>query len=437
VYGPNNRHLRDIQVQLDAIGGQISQELQGMVQRAYMDLQLAEQTENQIRQRFQAQQDEANRLNEKTVKLAVLSQEAYSRRKLYEDLYTKLQEANVSAGIKATNITIVDPARPESVPIRPRPMLNLELGVIFGIFLGLGTAYVVDSIDRTIVSVREVEELTGTQGIAAVPKFDPVQRLSRSIASSAKSPGGDEAATPNKDARMWILKHPHSAAAEAFRAIRTLVFLSRAGGGPKTILITSCVPGEGKSTVTANLAMTFAQHNKRVVIVEADMRRPTIKHVIDGPRLGLGLSNVLAGTASFDDAVQRGFHLEGLDVLSSGPRPPLPSELLGSAAFDELLEELRLRYDVVLFDSPPALIVTDAVAIAQKMDAVIWVVRAGLVTRPLLTRAVQMIHHARMPVIAFLLNGISLSSDPYGYAYEYGYGHKDYGAYYEENSKSE
>ena len=138
-YGTNNRHLKDLQTQIGALDEQILQELKEITKRAQVDFQLAKQTEEEIRRRFEEQQVAASKLNEKAVQFAVLSQEAYSRKKLYEDLYTKLQEANVSAGIKATNITIVDPARSQSIPVRPKPASNVMMGVLFGMFLGLAT----------------------------------------------------------------------------------------------------------------------------------------------------------------------------------------------------------------------------------------------------------------------------------------------------------
>jgi polysaccharide biosynthesis transport protein len=133
-----------------------------------------------------------------------------------------------------------------------------------------------------------------------------------------------------------------------------------------------------------------------------------------------GLSNVLAGSLTSDEAILRGVHLAALDVLPAGPRPPMPSELLGSTAFDELLEQLRLRYDIVLIDSPPALLVTDAVAISGKTDAAIWVAQAGVVTRPQLARATELIERNGMPVIGFVLNRMDTRAADYGYEY---YGH--------------
>jgi capsular exopolysaccharide synthesis family protein len=399
--------------------------LQQIIKRAQVDFHLAQQTEGEIGRQFDQQQTAASKLNEKAVQFAVLSQEAFSRKKLYEDLYTKLQEANISAGIKATNITIVDPARSQSVPLRPKPLNNLALATLFGIFVGLALAFTTDNLDRTVTAPLEVEEITGKPVIGVIPTFgEQVRTYGAPLLTDKRKTAAKELAISSP---IRMLSDPNSGAAEACRALRTSIMLSRAGG-PKTILITSCIPGEGKTTLTMNLAVAFAQHNKKVIIIEADMRRPRIKHVMDVPSKG-GLSNVLAGALTSDEAILYGIHLPGLDVLPAGPRPPMPSEILGSTAFDELLEQLRLRYDIVLIDSPPALLVTDAVAISAKTDAAIWVAQAGVVTRPQLARAAELIERNRMPVIGFVLNRMDTRSADYGYEY--------YGHYYGEKSSHE
>jgi capsular exopolysaccharide synthesis family protein len=201
--------------------------------------------------------------------------------------------------------------------------------------------------------------------------------------------------------------------------------LSRAGGGLKVILVTSCIPEEGKTTVSTNLAAAFAQDNKKVIIVEADMRRPRLRQVFEVPN-EKGLSNVLTGTATRDEATIRGVKLPTLDILPAGPHPPNSSELIGSAAFGELIDELRATYDFVFIDSPPALLVTDPVLISTKVDAALWVSRVGVVTRSQLGRAGNIIERNRLPVIGFIVNRMSRKLAGYGYGYEYEY----YGSYY-------
>jgi len=207
--------------------------------------------------------------------------------------------------------------------------------------------------------------------------------------------------------------------------------LSRAGGGLKVILVTSCIPEEGKTTVSTNLAAAFAQDNKRVIIVEADMRRPRLAQVFEVPN-ELGLSNVLTGTATYDEATIRGVRVPTLDIMPAGPHPPNASELIGSAAFGELIELLRSTYDFVFIDSPPALLVTDPVLIYTKVDAAIWVSRVGVVTRSQLGRAKNMIERNRLPVIGFVVNRMRPRLAGYSYGYEYEY----YGSYYGEKDSN-
>jgi capsular exopolysaccharide synthesis family protein len=415
-FGANNRHLKDFEVQIKTYDEQIAQELQLITKRAEADFELAKQTEDAIRRSFVEQQAAAGKLNDVAIQFAVLSEEAMSRKMLYEDLYTKLQEANISAGIKATNITVVSPARTQSQPIRPKPTMYLALGLLLGGLVGLASAYTVDNLDRTVSGPEEVEEITGRPVIGVIPDLT---KPGRSYGAYFR---GRRTRTPEEDTpstlQIWMLSHPDSLAAEAFRSLRTSIMLSRAGGGAKTILITSCVPGEGKTTVTSNLAAAFAQHHKRVIIVEADMRRPRMQHVMDVPN-DLGLSSVLAGAATCEQAIVRAVQLPTLDILPAGPQPPNPSELLGSSTFTEVLKKLRAEYDLVLIDSPPTLLVADPVSIASMADAVVWVSRVNVVTRPYLTRAANLIDRNGMPVIGFVVNGMSSQAAGYGYGSYY------------------
>lgn len=427
--GKNNRHVRELETQIAEGESQIQSEMQRITRLAGSDLQVAKETEQGIQRQFDQQQTAASKLNEETVEYAVLSQEALSRKKLYEDLYTRLQEANVAAGIKATNITIEDPARVEGRPIRPVKTTNLAAGLSLGLLCGIILAFTVERLDNTVVNPLEVEEITAAPVLGVIPTFGKKLRSPYGYAVQRQKRTPKPETPAGSPILPWILEHPSSEAAEAIRTLRTAILLARAGGAAKVLLVTSCIPGEGKSTVSSNLAISFAQHGKKVVIVESDMRRPSLKHKMAVSNEA-GLSNVLAGIRTLDEVLQRGVYHPTLDVLSAGPRPPLPSEILGSAAFDELLTELKARYDLVIIDSPPALVVTDAVSIASKSDATVWVASAGIVTRPQLARAAQIIERNRMPVIGFVFNRMDRTLDPYGYAY----GYESNSSYYGEKS---
>ena len=433
-FGKNNRHLKDIDVQLHSLDTQVFQELKQITKRAQADFELARRTESGIRQQFDHQQVAASKLNETAIQLALLSEEAFSHKRLYEDLYTKLQQANVSAGIQATNITIVDPARPQSEPIRPKPFQYVALGGLFGLFVGFATAYTADNFDRTVSTPDEVEEITGKPVIGVIPELKKARRtLSGGAPLLTGGNDGEEEEQGSASSSIWMISHPNSSAGEAFRTLRTSIMLSSAGGSPKVILVTSCIPEEGKTTVTANLGAAFAQqHGKKVLIVEADMRRPRMERVL-GVSPERGLSNVLTGSATCEEAIVHIEHVASLDILPAGPAPPNSSELLGSTAFDELLHYLRSKYDFVFVDSPPALLTTDPVLISTKVDAAIWVSRVGVVDRSQLGRAARLIERSRMPVIGFVVNRMSSRLAGYGY----GYGYEDYGSYYGKKDANE
>jgi polysaccharide biosynthesis transport protein len=427
-YGPNNRHLKDLQTQDTELNRQIREEVQRIESRAAGDFQLAKQSEDAIRQQFQHQQDEANKLNGKAIELAVLSQEAASRKKLYEDLYTKLQEANISAGIKATNITVVDPGWASSSPVSPNLRRNIIFGLFGGVLFGVFASFLVDSLDRTVTTPDQIEEITGRAVVGTVPLLDDREKSAGSrlaLAAGSRLPSVPAPGT------IWVLHRPQSAIAEACRSLRTSVVLSRTAGGPKVILVTSSVPGEGKTTLTANLGVVFAQHGKKVLIIEGDMRRPTLKRVF-GLDVTSGLSNVLTEGDDLDATIIRNVAVPSLDLLPAGPIPPLPSEILDSREFDSLLNAVRSRYDIVLIDSPPATVVTDAIPLALKSDGVLWIARAGQSTRPLVERSAEIIHKYQLPFIGFVMNGVDFRSVDYQYSY-YGYA-GSHGYYKDKNS---
>jgi capsular exopolysaccharide synthesis family protein len=220
---------------------------------------------------------------------------------------------------------------------------------------------------------------------------------------------------------------PTSSIAESFQSLRTSILLSKAGTPPKFISITSAVAGEGKTTVSINLAATFASHGARVLLLEGDMRRSKLAATINmGERVGL--SNVLTGTASFEEAVSEYPGVSNLSLMVAGPRPPIPAELLGSERFARLLNTASEQFDFVFVDTPPAVLVTDAVLISPKMDGTICVVRAGKTTRPLLFRVSELLRRSECRFLGFALNAVQTGSADY---YHY-YGYHGNGDYYNE-----
>jgi capsular exopolysaccharide synthesis family protein len=286
----------------------------------------------------------------------------------------------------------------------------LIVNTVVMLIIGLVVAFLLDSLDTGLRTVAEIESVSNLPSLALIPR-------ARRIASEGNS------ASPAMR-NLGILASPKSQFAEAFRALRTSLLLSIAGGEPKVILLSSATPGEGKTTVSINLACVLTQRNVRVLLVDADLRRPTVHH-----RFGLngkvGLTSVLTGALSLEEAIQKVPEMPLLDILVSGPVPPFPTEMLGSQTMHELLQKCRGIYTHIVMDSPPLLSVTDSVVLAREADAVIMIVRHGKSSKQALRRGRDLLLRSGSRVTGIVLNAVDLSSPEY-YAY---YGYYGYTAY--------
>jgi capsular exopolysaccharide synthesis family protein len=292
--------------------------------------------------------------------------------------------------------------KPESTIIIINTLAMLIAGVVL--------AFVLDSLDTGLRTVGEVEAVSGLPSLALIPR--------------ARATPAAAAAASTVLRNIVVLASPKSQSAEAFRALRTSLLLSVAGGEPQTILLTSATPAEGKTTVSMNLACVLAQRDVRVLLIDADLRRPTVHH-----RLGLngkhGLTSVLTGSIPFEQAIQRVAEVPTLDVLVSGPVPPFPTELLSSEPMRLLLEHCRGIYTHIVMDSPPMLSVTDSIVLARDADAVVLIVRQGKSSKHALRRARDLLVRSGARITGIALNAVDLSSPEY-YAYYGYYGYSGY-----------
>jgi capsular exopolysaccharide synthesis family protein len=235
---------------------------------------------------------------------------------------------------------------------------------------------------------------------------------------NAETKQGLTVASSNEPVEIITLSRPQSQMAESYRALRTSLLLTSLGAPPKTILVTSALPREGKTTTSVNTAIVLAQKGTRVLLIDADLRRPSIHKALGlGPRVGL--SNVLTGGATLQQAVARSPMLPNLFVLPAGTPPPNPAELMASSQMFDLLAELREQYDHVVVDTPPTLSVTDAVVLSTRADAVVLVIRSSQTTKPALRRARDILAQVNARVAGVLLNAVNLDSPDYYYYYEY------------------
>lgn len=403
-FGPAYPRVMQLKSELDEMDQTIARETGNLAARAENDYRTAVESENAVRASFGKAKEDAVKLNDASVQYSLLKHEADSNRELYDGMTKKLKEAGVLAGLRSSNILVVDPARPPDRPARPIVWLNLGVGLLGGLLFGVIGAFVVENFDQTVGSPDEAEEVAGVASLGFVPRWK-LQSKSKH-ASQSKS-----LTVTSKSAGLAVVARPQSQVAEAYRSIRTAIMQVTRRGECSVILVTSAMPGEGKTTTSLNCAAAMAQQGSRVLLVEADMRRPTLR-----TELGIagtqGLSSLIGGSVSLDVPAKLA-NLPLLSVVPAGPKSTYPSELLGSAQFGNLVKEWRKEYDYVIVDTPPVLSVTDALVMAPHCDIAVLVARAGVTTRQSLSRARGMFRQTRTRVGGVVLNAFDVNSADY------------------------
>ena len=290
----------------------------------------------------------------------------------------------------------------------------LAFAFVLGLTSGVGLAFLLEGLDNTVRTTEQAQMISGFPPLGMIPMGSRTAREGANakrlvIATSNSSQEAVELVTQNR---------PQSQMSESYRALRTSLLLSNLGAPPKVIMITSALPQEGKSTTSISCANVLAQKGVRVLLIAADMRRPSIHKTLGmGPRSGL--SNVLTGSASLQQTITRSPVLPNLDILLAGTPPPNPAELLASTNMRDVLEELRGQYDHIVVDTPPTLSVTDAVVLSPRADAIVLVIRSGHTTKQALRRSRDILTQVNAKVSGVLLNAVDLSSPDYYYYYEY------------------
>jgi len=302
-----------------------------------------------------------------------------------------------------THATIQDPAVVPTIPFKPNKRLNILLAMICGFCGSISLAFFFEYLDNTVKKVEDVERLVDWPFLGYIPRI-------------SKAAGVTET---EKDLLVHI--KPKDPIAEAYRTIRTSILFSSTEEHPvKSILITSPSPQEGKTATICNLALTMVQNQKRVLLIDADMRKSRLHYVFD-KKNDVGLSSFLSGQAAFEDIIKQ-TDIKTLSLVASGPHPPNPSELLSSRKIKEFIETAEKNFDFILFDTAPMAVVTDAVILAQAVDGVVVVLESHKTSRKMLPRIAQVLKEARARVIGVLINKISGTDTSYHYYSQYYYG---------------
>ncbi len=349
-------------------------------------------------------QEETNKLfgiNEKMIKYNALKRDLDSNKSLFDSLLKRTKETEVSKDLESTNLRVIDFADVPKAPFSPNRRRDIQMAVIVGLILGFGLAFLLEYLDSTVKTAEDIETYVRLPFLGYVPS-------------------DKQEAKTDKDIDLICHKMPQSRIAEAYRSIRTSLIFSAPEDKPlKTVLITSTSPQEGKTTVVLNLGTVFANANEKTLIIEADMRKPRVAKAfnLDDKE---GLSSYLAGASDLNKVIKQ-TAITNLSVISSGPRPPNPAELLGSAKVRSLLEELKTRFDRIIIDSPPLLTVVDSAILANIADGVIDVIRAGFLNIDIILRGRQRLAESKARIIGVILNNVNVQKEDSYYYYHYYY----------------
>lgn len=394
-----------LEERMQTLRRQLHREIENVLSGMRSEHREVAETERQLEQMIAGLKQEAFELNKKEIDQRRLQREQENNERLYNLVLARLKDADLAVMLRTNNVRLLDAAVPPPSPVKPRVPLVLALSMMLGLFGGVGLVYLVELLDNTIRDEEETEQLLQVPVVGMLPALG--------------FPKGSERG-PDRD--LVVHLNPNSPYAEACRTVRTNLLFMSAGKPQRIVQFTSPGPIEGKSTSCVNLAIAMAQNGQRVLVIDADLRRPVV-HRILGVSNERGLSTLLATDARWEEVVQS-TAIEGLSVLPSGPIPPNPVELLHAEKFRKLLEELSRHFDRILVDSPPVFAAADAAVISSLVDGVVFVARYKKTTKEMARRTLRSLEDVNAPILGVLINAVDLKSQEYSY-----YTYKRYGGY--------
>ena len=410
-YGSAYPQVKSLKAQIDQLQRTLKSEERAQVERAQKELEAAQGNENMLRQALDKAEQDAFKNGSKSADYEFAKQDYDSKRLLYDGLQERLQEAGIMAGLHSTSIHIVDNADIPPYPSYPRTRINMAFGMGVGFFIALAIAFLLEALDTNLKTIGDIEGALQLPLLAAIPSVEAESLLPASFRNASLA----------RTSATW------SRLSEAIRGLRTSILLASPGSPPKTIMIASTRPSEGKSSIASLTAIALALNGARVLLIDADLRRPSV-HIRFRMSKSPGLSSVLSGKNAAKDAILPWDELPALHVLPSGPIPPLPSELLGSQQMSDFLHAAEKDYDFILLDTPPVLAVTDASVLSRMADAVILVVRYGLAQRHVAQRCIDILDRSAAHLLGVVVNAVDFHApeykDYYGRKYYDYYGEK-------------
>lgn len=384
----------ETQTKIAAIEQALKQEIENILEAEEQRYLAAEETERRLKEAIEEVKTEALDINKREIEYRRLEREANNYSSLYNLVLKRQKETDLTTLLNVNNVRRFEAAKPPKEPVRPRPLVNIAVGLIIGSLLGVAFAVGADLWDNTLTNEHQIEQTVGVALLGVVPKIKPPRE---------ESPDGGAASRDR-----YILHNPRSALAECARTIRTNLMFMSPDKPAGLLMVTSASPREGKSTTAINLAVVTAQSGKKTLIVDTDMRRPRLHTSFDRSN-AIGISTLVVGESTTSDVIQF-TGVEGLDLITCGPVPPNPAELLHTERFAALLQELRERYDRVIFDTPPVRAVTDPLVLSSMVDGVVLVIHANMTTSPSAQLAKRRIEDVGGRIFGAVLNDIDLQN---------------------------
>ena len=402
--GDKHPDMQRVQAAIQNSQAKLNAEIAKVVQSVRSEYQTALAQENSLVSALNQQKGEALSMNRKAISYGVLARDVQGSKQIYDSLMQRAKETGVAGELKTSNIRVVDRAERPRAPVSPRAGRNILLGLFGGFMIACGLVFFFEYLDSHIKTPDDIKTHLGLSHLGLLPVIN--EKL-----LNGKYPLLSDGVPQNFS--------------EAFRGIRTNVLFATAQEGSRSVVVTSTGPGEGKSMVAGNMAVGLAQAGQRVLLIDADMRKPKIHEIFAIPQEP-GLSNLLVGKSKASDVVRR-TTVPGLWILSAGRTPPNPAELLGSTRFRDFVASLKEHFDWVLIDSPPVMAVTDASLVAHHASGVLFVIGAEMTSRHAAKRALDQLEQAQASFVGAVLNRVDLDRNPYYYSDYY---RREYAQYY-------
>jgi len=448
-YGSNHPEFKKAQTRVEELEAQLASTGDSVRQRVEVEYREAMNREAMLSDAVQETKAEFDRTNARSFEYQTLKREADGDKNLYEELVRKIREAGINASFQNSSIRVADPARPGLKPVFPKIWLNLLLAFLLSVFLAVGIAVVGDVLDNTVRDPDQVTRLMNAEVIGSLPavkdwrrRLSPINAHTNGTHSNGAYANGhlngslligNGNGAPAKGLAGAVGESGYRALStyeEAIRTLRNSILLTDFDRRLRSILLTSASPSEGKSTVAAHLAATHAGQGKRTLLIDGDLRRPSVHRLYQVPN-SVGLSNVLLQQISWRDALVRMPEPAGLDILPAGPATRRASDLIGTG-LAELVEEAAREYDLVVLDAPPLLGFAEPLQMASVVDGVIVVARAGDTSRTALGSVIATLARLRANLVGVVLNEVHREVSP-GYYYSY---YNRYSKYYKQRNET-